>query len=94
MDIWSQPGLDKFYLGVVALFYNPKLSRIEVAALACRDFPHPHTGLRIRQLFEQIFVECDLDVKKVIRFTTDKGANVVNALQPYKLFNTLKQLHR
>ncbi|KZS15309.1 Uncharacterized protein APZ42_019155 [Daphnia magna] len=80
MDIWSQPGLKKIYLGIVAVFYNPKSSKIEVAALACRDFPHPHNGLRIRQLFEQIFVEYDLDVKKVIRFTTDKGANVVNAL--------------
>ncbi|KAK4013596.1 hypothetical protein OUZ56_026149 [Daphnia magna] len=66
MDIWSQPGLDKFYLGVVAVFYNPKSPRIQAAALACRDFPRPQTGLRIRQLFEQIFVEYDLDVKKVI----------------------------
>lgn len=90
MDIWSQPGLDKFYLGVVAVFYNPKSPRIQVAALACRDFPRPRTGLRIRQLFEQIFVEYDLDVKKVIRFTTDKGANVVNALRPYKVVQYVK----
>jgi hypothetical protein len=88
LDIWSQQGLDKFYLGVVALFYNPKSARIEVAALACRDFPHPHTGLRIRELLEQLFAEFDLDLKKVIRFTTDKGANVV--LQPYKVIQYVK----
>jgi hypothetical protein len=58
--------------------------------LACKDFSHPHTGLRIRQLFEQIFVECNFDVKKVIRFTTDKGTNVINALQPYKVFQYVK----
>jgi hypothetical protein len=60
--------------------------------LACKDFSHPHTGLRIRQLFEQIFIEYDLDVKKVIRFTTDNGANVVNALQPYKVVLYVKLL--
>jgi hypothetical protein len=58
--------------------------------LACKDFSHPHTGLRIRQLFEKIFVECNFDVKKVIRFTTDKGTNVINALQPYKVFQYVK----
>ena len=77
----------------LAVFYNPKSSRIKVAdASTCRDFPHPHTGLRIRQLFEQISIEYDLDVKKVIRFTTDKGANVVNALQPYKVVQYVKLL--
>ncbi|EFX83858.1 hypothetical protein DAPPUDRAFT_100168 [Daphnia pulex] len=45
IDICSQPGLDQFYLGVVA---------------------------------------------KVIRFTTDKGTNVINALQPYKVFQYVK----
>jgi hypothetical protein len=24
MDIWGQPGLDKFYLGIVTIYYNPK----------------------------------------------------------------------
>lgn len=83
MDIWSQPGLDKFYLGIVAIYYNPKTEKQEVAALACRDFPHPHTGVRIRELFESIFKEHGLDPRKVIRFTTDKGSNIVNGLQPY-----------
>ena len=40
MDIWSQPGLDKFYLGIVAIYYNHTTEKQEVAALACRDFPH------------------------------------------------------
>ncbi|XP_045026306.1 uncharacterized protein LOC123470264 [Daphnia magna] len=48
MDIWSQPGLKKIYLGIVA---------------------------------------------KVIRFTTDKGADVVNALHigPYKVVQYVKE---
>lgn len=83
MDIWSQPGFDKFYLGIVAIYYNPKTGKQEVAALACPDFPHPHTGVRIRELFERIFKEYGLDTQKVIRFTTDKGSNIVNGLQPY-----------
>ncbi|XP_045031858.1 uncharacterized protein LOC123474084 [Daphnia magna] len=91
MDIWSQPGLDKFYLGVVAVYFNPKSSAIEVAALACHDFPHPHTGIRIRNLFEEICREYDLDMKKVIRFVTDKGANIVSALQTYRVVQCVKK---
>ena len=91
MDIWSQPGLDKFYLGVVAVYFNPKSSAIEVAALACHDFPHPHTGIRIRNLFEEICAEWDLDMKKVIRFVAGKGANIVSALQPYRVIQCMKK---
>jgi hypothetical protein len=86
MDIWSQPGLDKFYLGIVAIYYNHTTEKQEVAALACRDFPHPHTGARIKELFEKIFKEYGLDTRKVIRFTTDKGSNIVKGLQPYTVF--------
>jgi hypothetical protein len=91
MDIWSQPGLDNFYLGVVAVYFNPTSSTIEVATLACGDFPHPHTGIRIRHLFEQICGEYELDMKKVIRFITYKGANIVSALQPYRVFQGVKK---
>lgn len=83
LDIWSNRGLDKFYLGVVVIFYNPKTKRIATAALACRDFPHPHTGVRIRLLLEEIFKQNGLHLNQVIRFLTDKGANVVNGLQPF-----------
>ncbi|KAI9550796.1 hypothetical protein GHT06_006749 [Daphnia sinensis] len=48
------------------------------------------TNFILVQLIEKIFVEYDLDVKKVIRFTTDKGANVVNGLQPYKFVQYVK----
>jgi hypothetical protein len=67
----------------VAIYYNPKTEKQEVAALACRDFPHPHTGIRIRELFERFFKEYGLDPRKVIRFTRDKGSNILNGLQPY-----------
>jgi hypothetical protein len=70
----------------VAIYYNPKTrasAKQEVSSLACHNFPSPHTGIRIRELFESIVKDIGLDTRKVIRFTTDKGSHVVNGLQPY-----------
>ncbi|KZS10501.1 Uncharacterized protein APZ42_025025 [Daphnia magna] len=74
MDIWSQPGLDKFYLGVVAVFYNPKSPRIQAAALACRDFPRPQTGLPEYprpERTDDAYVEIELDIEKAYKESDD-----------------------
>lgn len=65
---------------------------MECAALACRDFPHPHTGARIKDLLEKIFDEHSLDLENVIRFTTDKGSNVVLGLKPFRVVQKVPEV--
>lgn len=57
--------------------------------MACRDFPHPHTGERIKELLQKIFNDHSLSLSNVIRFTTDKGANVVKGLQPFRVIQNV-----
>jgi len=65
---------------------------MECAALACREFPHPHTGARIKELLQKIFSDHSLDLENVIRFTTDKGSNVVLGLKPFRVVQKVPQI--
>jgi hypothetical protein len=58
------------------LFYNHKSEEQEVAALSCRNFPHPHTAFLIKEFFKNLFKDYGLDARKFIQFTTEKGSNI------------------
>ena len=65
---------------------------MESADLACREFTHPHTGARIKELLQKIFNDQSLDLENVIRFTSDKGSNVVLGLKPFLVAQTAPQI--
>ena len=85
LDLWSQPGLTYSYLGVTLSFHNSISKRIEVVALACRYLHHPHTAIRIREELKNIFDWWGFKETNVIRYITDRGANIICALSPYKI---------
>ncbi len=77
------------YLGVPIGFYNPISKQIEVVALACKYMPHPHTAVCIREELKKIFKSWGFDEKKVVRFITDRGANIICTLSPFQIQQTI-----
>lgn len=80
-DIWSQKGSLKSFLGVTAHFYDRKTHERVRIVIANREFPHPHTGERIKALFLEILQEYEIDLNKVSRVLSDNGSNMVKALR-------------
>jgi molybdopterin-guanine dinucleotide biosynthesis protein A len=87
-DLWSQPGLTHSYIGVTMHYYNTQKNRLETAALACRELPHPHTAVAIREAIQKILENWHLKEEDVVRYVTDAGANIVAALRPFVIMET------
>jgi hypothetical protein len=56
-DIWSTRACKASCLGITVHFFNPETKKRETYAIACRDFPSPHTGVRIAALLRKIAEE-------------------------------------
>jgi hypothetical protein len=60
----------------------------EVATLVYRDFPHPHTGFAYLAAFETNFRRIWFGYYESYMINT--GANIVNALQLYRVVQRIK----
>jgi hypothetical protein len=56
-DIWSTRACNTSCLGITLHFYSPATQKRETFAIACREFPSPHTGTRIAALVKEITQE-------------------------------------
>jgi hypothetical protein len=88
VDLWSQTGLTHSYIGVTMHNYNKQKNHLETAALACRELPHPHTAVAIREAMLKILEDWHLKEEDVVRYVTDAGANMVSALRPFVIMET------
>jgi hypothetical protein len=62
-DIWSTRACNASCLGITAHFYNPITKKRETFAIACREFPSPHTGSRIAALVKEVALELGIFLK-------------------------------
>ncbi|KAI9551045.1 putative zinc finger BED domain-containing protein 4-like [Daphnia sinensis] len=86
IDIWSQRGLSHSYLGVTVHYFNKQSKKYDSVALACHSLEQPHTGKAIKYALDDCLEKYGFrDSSNVFRYVTDKGANVISALKPYKI---------
>lgn len=87
IDIWSQRGLSHSYLhGITVNYFNKQSNKYDSVALACHSLEQPHTGKAIKYALDDCLEKYGFrDSSNVFRYVTDKGANVICALKPYKI---------
>lgn len=62
-DIWSTRACNSSCLGITIHFYSPGTKKRETYAIACREFPSPHTGSRIAALVKEITQQFGIYIK-------------------------------
>jgi len=62
-DIWSTRACNASCLGSTAHLYSPITKKRETFAIACREFPSPHTGSRIAALVKEVALELGIFLK-------------------------------
>jgi hypothetical protein len=62
-DIWTTRACKASCLGITVHFFNPASKKRESFAIACREFPSPHTGIRIAALLKEILHEFGIFTK-------------------------------
>ena len=72
-------------MGITAHFFGRKDQHRHSVTLAVRNFSHPHTGERVRELVDEVLREWEIPVSKVVAILTDNGSNMLRA------FSTLVQ---
>ncbi|KZS01737.1 Uncharacterized protein APZ42_001509, partial [Daphnia magna] len=86
IDIWSQRGLSHSYLGLTVHYFNKQSNKYDSVALACHSLEQPHNRKAIKYALDDCLEKNGFrDSSNVFRYVTDKGANVICALKPYKI---------
>jgi hypothetical protein len=65
-NLWSQSGPTHLYIGVTMHYYNKQKNRLETAALACWELPHPHTDVAICEALLKILQDWHLTEENVV----------------------------
>ena len=75
-----QKGLTSSYLGITTHFFSRKDQCRHSVTLAMRNFSHPHTGERVRELVDEVLREWEIPVSKVVAILTDNGSNMLKSI--------------
>lgn len=75
-DIWSTRACNSSCLGITIHFYDPVTKKREAFAIACREFPSPHTGSRIAALVQEIAEQFGIFSKlRLVLFSFEDKSN-------------------
>ena len=80
-DIWTKKGMTSSYLGITGHFFCRHDQRKHVVTLAVRILPHPHNAEHIRFTVDEVLVEWNIPLAKVMAVVTDNGSNMVKAFR-------------
>lgn len=90
-DLWSDDYKRKSYVSVTAHFIKNDVLREIV--LAMREMLGPATAENLHEILTDVLNEYNLTDLHNITFVTDRGSNIVKALESYERYNCMDHLY-
>lgn len=77
-DAWTASNKKQF-LGITCAFLNAEW-KVETYTLACRELNIAHTAVNIADTITDVMGDFDIESSKIVAITTDRGANMLAAV--------------